>query len=83
MRTNWCLAIVLALGAVAAPADAGDDKAPPAKTAPAGADAAADAERAKWGEHMGDLPFIVGYEKGMKEVEFTGKPPMLFFTATW
>jgi len=79
MRTNWCLAIVLGLGAVAAPADAGDDKAPPAKTAPA----AADADREKWGEHMGDLPFIVGYEKGMKEVEFTGRPPMYFFTATW
>ena len=41
------------------------------------------AERAKWGDHMGDLPFVVGYAKGMKEVEFTGKPPMLFFTATW
>ena len=45
--------------------------------------AASDAEKEKWGEHMGDLPFVVGYDKGMKEVEFTGKPPMYFFTATW
>lgn len=41
------------------------------------------AEKEKWAHHMGDLPFIVGYEAGMKEVEFTGKPPLLFFTATW
>lgn len=39
-----------------------------------------DAERSKWAEHMGNIPFVIGYEKGMKEVEFTGKPPMLFFT---
>jgi hypothetical protein len=36
-----------------------------------------------WADHKGDLPFIVGYEKGMKEVEFSGKPPMYFFTTTW
>jgi ABC-type sugar transport system substrate-binding protein len=44
---------------------------------------AADDEKAKWAEHTGDLPFVIGYEKGMKEVEFTGRPPMYFFTATW
>jgi hypothetical protein len=58
-----------ALGAVARP-----------ERAALAADAA---EKEKWGEHMGDLPFIVGYEKGMKEVEFTGRPPMYFFTTTW
>jgi predicted outer membrane protein len=56
------------------------DDAAPAETA---TDAAADAEREKWAEHMGDLPFIIGYAKGMKQVELTGKPPMYFFTTTW
>jgi cytochrome oxidase Cu insertion factor (SCO1/SenC/PrrC family) len=82
MRTNWRFALVVSLaavGAVAASAKAGDDTAPPAKTAPA----AGDSDREKWAEHMGDLPFVIGYEKGMKEVEFTGRPPMYFFTATW
>jgi cytochrome oxidase Cu insertion factor (SCO1/SenC/PrrC family) len=85
MLVNWRLALVLslgAIGAVAVSATAGDDKAPPEKPAAPAADAAK-AEHEKWAEHMGDVPFIVGYEKGMKEVEFTGKPPMLFFTATW
>ena len=37
----------------------------------------------KWKAHTGDLPFIVGYEKGKKEAEFSGRPMMLFFTTTW
>jgi hypothetical protein len=37
----------------------------------------------KWAEHRGDLPFVVGYEKGMAQVKMTGKPPMYFFTTTW
>ena len=69
MRKTWFLALALATCTVG----------PFAARAPA----AESAEREKWGEHMGDLPFIVGYEKGMKEVEFTGRPPMYFFTATW
>jgi hypothetical protein len=84
MLMNWRFALVLSLcavGVVGAAAMAGDDKAPPAK--PAAPPASADAEREKWAEHMGDLPFVIGYEKGMKEVEFTGRPPMYFFTATW
>lgn len=36
-----------------------------------------------WSDHMGELPFIVGHDKGMAEVEFSGKPPMFFFTTTW
>ena len=36
-----------------------------------------------WSHHSGNLHFIVGYEKGMAEVAFTGKPAMVFFTATW
>jgi|SoiMethySBSTD1v2_1073268.scaffolds.fasta_scaffold4749881_1 hypothetical protein len=71
MKKPWLLALGLAVGALGVLA------------APSPAPAASEAEKQKWGEHMGDLPFIVGYEKGMKEVEFTGKPPMYFFTATW
>lgn len=75
MRGQWLLAAALGLGmlGVVSPAACGGDAAPDA----------AKAEREKWAEHMGDLPFVIGYEKGMKEVEFTGKPPMYFFTATW
>jgi len=34
-----------------------------------------------WTAHMGDVPFVVGIEKGREEVKFTGKPAMLFFTS--
>ncbi len=71
MRKPWIVAFGLAVGALGVLATSSPT--PAADTA----------EKEKWGEHMGDLPFIVGYEKGMKEVEFTGKPPMYFFTATW
>lgn len=67
MRTTLGIAVVLGLGAVALLGASG-----PAR--------AADADRAKWAEHMGDVPFVIGFDKGMKEVEFTGRPPMLFFT---
>ena len=33
--------------------------------------------------HKGKVPFIVGYEKGRMEATFSGRPMMLFFTATW
>jgi hypothetical protein len=73
MRNGWILALALSVGALGA-----------LPRHDAGVALAADAaEKEKWGEHMGDLPFIVGYEKGMKEVEFTGRPPMYFFTTTW
>ncbi len=36
---------------------------------------------ADWTSHMGDLPFVVGIEKGREEVKFTGRPAMLFFTS--
>ncbi len=46
--------------------------------------AASDAAEAKdWTEHMGKLPFVVGREAGEAEAEFTGRPPMYFFTTTW
>lgn len=69
MRSPWLVTLGFAAGAFAVLASP--------------APAADEAEQAKWGKHMGSLPFIVGYEKGMKEVEFTGNPPMWFFTATW
>jgi len=34
-----------------------------------------------WSKHMGKLVFAVGYERGMREVALTGKPPMFFFTS--
>jgi hypothetical protein len=36
-----------------------------------------------WKDHMGDIPFLVGREAGLREVEFTGKPILFFYTATW
>ncbi|MHC4861508.1 MAG: hypothetical protein ACYTDY_15610 [Planctomycetota bacterium] len=34
-----------------------------------------------WAKHMGKLAFTVGHERGTKEVEFTGKAPMYFFSS--
>ena len=36
-----------------------------------------------WTSHKGNIPFIIGREAGMKEAEFTGKPVLYFYTATW
>ena len=69
-------ALVIALAAFAMPA-AAQEKAPSAPAKPA-APAAKD-----WSDHMGNIPFIVGRAAGLKEVEFTGKPIMYFYTATW
>jgi hypothetical protein len=43
--------------------------------------AADEAERTDWSKHMGKLAFTVGWERGKKEVAFTGRPGMLFFTS--
>lgn len=53
--------------------------------APLGADESAQpaADLAKWNSHMGKVPFVVGYENGKAEAQFSGKPMMLFFTTTW
>ena len=38
----------------------------------------------KWGPtHTGKIPFVIGFEKGMAEAKFSGRPVMLFFTTTW
>jgi hypothetical protein len=36
-----------------------------------------------WTDHTGKLDFVVGYDKGLEEATFTGKPMMAFFTTTW
>ncbi|MCI0652826.1 MAG: hypothetical protein L0Z55_13185 [Planctomycetes bacterium] len=42
------------------------------------------APASKWTkDHTGLIPFIIGFDKGKKEAEFTGKPMFVFFTATW
>jgi hypothetical protein len=64
-----CLA---ALGVLAVETRAADSSAP-----------AATGERAKWAEHMGDIPFVIGSANGMSEAEFSGKPPIYFFTADY
>lgn len=77
MPRPWTLALLLPLAVAAlAPANTYADEPPPAPSGGA-------AEEKDWRDHMGDLPFVVGYAKGMEQVEFTGRPPMYFFTATW
>ena len=71
MRNGWLLALGLSIGSFGV------------LGVPASAPAADSAEKEKWGEHMGDLPFVVGYEKGMKAAATSGLPPLYFFTATW
>lgn len=68
MRT-WIAPLALVAAFLAAPA--------PATAGPAGP---ADKD---WSDHMGNIPFIVGPERGHKEAEFTGKPILYFFTTTW
>lgn len=63
---------VLALASILLPPAAG------AQEKPTGAKAGKD-----WTDHMGDIPFLVGREKGLKEVAFTGKPILYFYTTTW
>lgn len=60
------LAVVVATLALIPAHSRADDAAPPAD----------------WSKHMGKLAFAVGYERGMKEVAFTGKAPMFFFTSS-
>ena len=48
-----------------------------------GCGTAALAAEKDWSHHKGKLPFIIGYEKGLAEAKFSGRPMMLFFTTTW
>ncbi len=38
---------------------------------------------ADWSEHTHGLPFVVGYERGVKAAEESGKPTLFFVTTTW
>lgn len=48
-----------------------------------GGKAGAATEEKNWADHTGNLKFIVGWEKGKKEAEFSGKPVLYFYTTTW
>ncbi len=73
------LACSLALpGSAVAGDGAGGAKPGTPAPAPKGAEGQKD-----WADHMGNIPFIIGREAGMKEVEFSGKPVLFFYTATW
>jgi Cu/Zn superoxide dismutase len=86
MRVPWL--IVLAAALSSSPALAGGDDAkggaPKGGSAGGGKTPGKEPEKEKdWSDHKGDIPFIVGRERGMKEVAFTGKPILFFYTATW
>ena len=36
-----------------------------------------------WGDHTQGLPFVMGYEAGLKEAAAKNKPAMMFVTTTW
>ncbi|MCE9637803.1 MAG: thioredoxin fold domain-containing protein [Planctomycetes bacterium] len=77
---------VVAVAVLGAWALAGDDKKPGAGHEGHGGAAAGPAAEAggdPWATHRGNVPFILGFEKGMAAVKDTGKPPMLFITTTW
>jgi hypothetical protein len=54
-----------------------------AKPAAAKVERGTEAELEKWGDHMGDVPFVVGSRRGLEAAKVTGKPLMIFYTATW
>ena len=37
----------------------------------------------KWDNHVGMIPFVLGYETGMAEVQFSGKPAMILVSKTF
>ncbi len=71
MRISTLTALALAAAAFA-PAVSAQEK--PSAPKAAGKD---------WTDHMGDIPFILGRQAGLKEAEFTGRPIFYFYTATW
>ena len=73
--TSAAAALAFGLGSSASVAHADG----PAPAAPA----VSDADKAKWGEHMGDLPFVIGAKGGLEASVASGHTPMYFFTATW
>ena len=68
--------LVLALAALAAVSPLAARADGPEAAAPVAA-------KSKWSDHVGDVPFVVGYEAGTKAAAESGRPPLYFFTATW
>lgn len=81
MRVFWLFALAAALSS--SPALAGGDEPKGGSKGGAATPAAGKTPEKDWSDHKGDIPFIVGRERGMKEVAFTGKPVLFFYTATW
>ena len=44
---------------------------------------AEEAPEKDWSHHTGKIEFLVGYDKGVAEAKFTGKPILAFCTTTW
>lgn len=82
MRTALAAAL-LTLAALPGAALAGDETGAGGKRPTGGSSAPAPEGGKDWSKHVGDIPFIIGREAGMKEVEFTGKPILFFYTTTW
>lgn len=34
-------------------------------------------------EHTGKIPWVMGFEEGLAEAKWSGRPMMVFFTAVW
>ena len=71
------LLVALAAALAAAPALAGGDEPKGGSKGGAATPSAGKVPEKDWSEHKGDIPFIVGRERGLKEVAFTGMGPIL------
>jgi hypothetical protein len=77
------LAASLLSGSAAIAAPGGDGKGGPKDGPKEGQKDGPKDDQKDWSSHKGNIPFIIGREAGMKEAEFTGKPILFFYTATW
>jgi thioredoxin-related protein len=72
--------LLLALAGCDGRAWNGADVRPPADSlTPADPQASED----HWAEHKQGLPFVLGYEQGLEQAKASGKPALVFVTATW
>jgi len=70
MTRIWCLSLAIG-AALAAPVWAGDSE------------TANDALRKKWKDYTKKIDFVLNYDEAVSEAKFSGRPMLLFFTATW
>jgi hypothetical protein len=63
-----------------APAPEPQDTATAEPADPAAAARGTAEELAEWKDHMGDVPYYVGYERGLPVAKEAGKPLLLFYT---